>query len=78
MKPIFCCYGSWKRGVLFGNKDLRTVSNDLVFHIDFVYVACSAEKRILLILLMKMAMLWYLGLSGDKDFRTVQGQRHLH
>ena len=36
------------------------------------------DKRILLILLMKMAMLWYLGLSGDKDFRTVQGQRHLH
>ena len=38
----------------------------------------DVDKRMLLILLIKMAMLWYLGLSGDKDFRTVQDQRHLH
>ena len=24
--------------MLFGNKDLRTVSNELVIHVDFVYV----------------------------------------
>ena len=37
--------GSWKHGVLFGNKDLRTVSNELVIHIDFVYVTCRCRQK---------------------------------
>ena len=31
--------------MLFGDKDLRTVSNVLVFHIDFVYVTCRCRQK---------------------------------